>query len=293
MGLTRREALIGVGAVAATGIGAVIFARRGEPAPLTGVDAGTTGDANPQNQNKPKLETAKPPELSAQARNIVLDKWLSILNSSQKKRDDFSGNFPPQDTFLDMNTKNMEDWKKRNLAGVFSNQGSPGGDPLVVSWVSGRVSQKSGGFDAWKYTGEMEIKEVRIVTTDQRGTGKPDDNGFQWSGEFRLDLRVKSHSFNYFFNGLSTNEAALRAFVASAETRQYPPFTDWSGESLTAKLALKNGTWNWDKDPFKEGQFDNFGELGSSGISLPTRVLYPAFKCTAPGTSCVTMSAFK
>lgn len=292
MGLTRREVLIGAGAMAITGISAAVLARKGEPAPLIGIDAGRTGDANPQNQNKPRSETTKPVELKDQAGNMVLDRWLSLLNSSQQKHDDFSGNLPPQDTFLDMHAKNMDDWKI-NIPSVFTSQGSSADAVMKGSWNSGLSIRKSGGIDAWRFTGEIEIKEVRVVLTDQRGTGKPNDNGFQWSGEFRLDMRTRSHGNNYFFNEFNTNGDALKAWLSSSEDKPFPDFSPWGNETFGAKIVLQKGVWTWGADPFKKGQFDaTRGFIGDS-LDTPFGALRQAGKCVEPSIGCIKMPAFK
>lgn len=231
-------------------------------------------------------ETAKPVELADQAKNILLDRWLSLLNSPQKTSE--SG----YETFLDIRVKNMEGWK-RNIPRVFTNQGSPADAIMNVSWVSGQTFLASGGWNAWKFTGEIEIKEVRVALTDQRGTGKPDDNGFQWSGELRLDMRTRSHTNNYFFNEFNTNGNDLMAWLSSPEDKAFRDFSPWEGESFSAKLVLQKGVWTWEVDSFKRGQFDGSrGYIGDS-LDIPFGALRQAGKCTEPSIGCFKIPAFK
>lgn len=124
-----------------------------------GGDQRASGTAGPQSQDKTKSETAKPVELADQARNMVLDKWLSLLNSPQRKTEN------GYETFLDIRVKNMDEWK-RNIPRVFTNQGSPADAIMNISWISGQTFLASSGWNALKFTGEMEIKEVRVTLTD-------------------------------------------------------------------------------------------------------------------------------
>lgn len=235
-------------------------------APLLAACAPSTGVAGATDSKKGTSEATKPAELASQARDLVLNRWLSLLNSPQRKSEN------GYDIFLDIRVKNMEEWR-RNIPSVFTNQGSRADDPMIVSWTSGQTFSTSNGLGAWKFTGEMEIKEVRVVLTNGGGTGTPDDNGFQWGGEFRLDWRARSHVNNYSFGELNKNQASLMSWLAASEINPFPDFSPWENESFHAKLVLQKGTWNWEKDPFKRAQWDPPRGLLES-LSLPFSALY-------------------
>lgn len=224
-------------------------------------------------------EVQKTSDLEYRAKKLGFNQWIIRMDGTQVIKG--TGTYAVDNT-LQAHIENRNPWDKY-FAQILESNTHPDNPPLKVKWTLTKMwehpyaggTTKNGqsikGYQGTKYTGEVEIANIKIGVGTRPLNNIDKLNELLWDGGFSVQFARRFRGTYTSQNNWSANPEAVKRWLSSPETSSSSQFSPWGEEMWSVSLKNEKGEW---KPTEKRTDYGN-----AAGLFLPSEVL--SYSCQA------------